>query len=77
MSPAWQPPSASPSRLQGTRQIDQPRVAGVCKRLCVDYAMAMTGFDVRGGRSVPRFEGVVVCEEFAELVLAESEKEQR
>lgn len=30
----------------------------------------MTGFDVRGGRSVPRFEGVVICQEFGEAVMA-------
>jgi xeroderma pigmentosum group C-complementing protein len=29
----------------------------------------MTGFDVKGGRSVPRFEGVVVCQEFEESVM--------
>lgn len=48
----------------------------VCKRLDVDYGMAMTGFDIRGGRSIPRFEGVVVCEEFADAVEQEWEAEQ-
>jgi xeroderma pigmentosum group C-complementing protein len=43
-------------------------VAGVCKQLGVDYAMALTGWDIRQGRSVPRIEGVIVCEEFAQAV---------
>ena len=63
--------------LQGTRQITRPRVVAVCTRLKVDYAMAMTGFDIRGGRSVPRFEGVVVCEEFADQVEEEWLRAQR
>ena len=63
--------------LQGTRQISRPRVVAVCKRLKVDYAMAMTGFDIRGGRSVPRFEGVVVCEDFADQVEEEWLRTQR
>ena len=49
----------------------------VCKRLGVDYGMAMTGFDIRGGRSIPRFEGIVVCEEFAEEVEKEWDEEQQ
>ena len=62
--------------LQGTRQINRPRIVGVCKRLGVDYGMAMTGFDIRGGRSIPRFEGIVVCEEYADQVEKEWEEEQ-
>ena len=62
--------------LQGTRQIARPRIVAICKRLEVDYGMAMTGFDIRGGRSIPRFEGVVVCEEFADQVEQEWEEEQ-
>lgn len=62
---------------QGTRQIRRAKIVPVCKRLEVDYAMAMTGFDIHGGRSVPRFEGVVVCEEFAEMVESEWLEEQR
>ena len=45
-----------------------PRVVGVCKQLGIDYAVAMTGWDMRGRHSVPRMEGVVVCEEFAQAV---------
>lgn len=63
--------------LQGTKQIDRPKIVGTCKRLGVDYAMAMTGFDIHGGRSVPQFRGVIVCEEFVDLVEEAWWEEQR
>lgn len=47
---------------------DMPRVSLVCKALEIDYAVAMTGFETRGGQSVPVFNGVVVCGEHAEAV---------
>lgn len=47
------------------------------RALSVDYAQAMTGFDVRGGRSVPRIEGVVVATEFAEAVRAAAAEKER
>lgn len=40
-----------------------PRLAPVCRGLGVDFAHAMAGFDIKGGRSVPTIEGVVVCAE--------------
>ena len=46
-----------------------PRVTMTCKALGVDYAVAMTGFEVRGGQSVPKFDGVVVCEEHEAAVV--------
>ncbi len=46
-----------------------PRLGPICKKLSVDYAPAMTGFDIRGGRSVPVIEGVVVCKEDEATVL--------
>lgn len=52
-------------------------LAPICRKLGVDYAPAMTGFDQRGGCSVPLIEGVVVCAEFEQRVLlafAEEEK---
>jgi len=41
------------------------QVAGlgpICRSLEVDFAPALTGFDLQGGRSVPHFEGIVICE---------------
>ena len=55
--------------MQGTVHLsDMPRVSLVCKALGIDYAVAMTGFETRGGQSVPVFDGVVVCEEHAQAV---------
>lgn len=47
---------------------DMPRVTLTCKALGVDYAVAMVGFEVRGGQSVPKFDGIVVCAEHAGAV---------
>ena len=52
----------------GTVHVDLQHAAKVCKKLQIDFAPALTGFDIRSGRSVPRIEGVVVCQEFEELV---------
>jgi xeroderma pigmentosum group C-complementing protein len=46
-----------------------PRVWLTCKALGIDYAVAMVGFESRGGQSVPVFDGVVVCEEHAPAVV--------
>jgi hypothetical protein len=39
-----------------------PGVAAACRSLGVDYAPALVGFDVQGGRNLPKILGVVVCE---------------
>ena len=54
-----------------------PRIGMTCRKLGVDYATGMTGFDVRGGRSVPRIEGVVVCAEHEQAVLEAYWADQR
>lgn len=46
----------------GTVHVCLPGLLPVCRALGVDYAPALTGFDVQGGRMVPRIEGVVVCQ---------------
>lgn len=43
----------------------------MCKRLKIDYAPAVVGFDFHSGYSHPVYEGYVVCQEFAELVTDE------
>lgn len=40
----------------------------VCKKLNVDCAPAVVGFDFHSGWSHPTFDGFIVCEEFSELV---------
>ncbi|XP_028055256.1 DNA repair protein RAD4 [Camellia sinensis] len=62
----------------GTVHLRLPRVAPVAKRLDIDFAPAMVGFEFRNGRSLPVFEGIVVCAEFKDAVLeAYAEEEER
>lgn len=46
----------------GTSWIDAPNMAPICRILGVDYAPALVGFEVQGGRMVPRIRGVVICQ---------------
>jgi xeroderma pigmentosum group C-complementing protein len=74
----------------GTVHVNLPRIARVARALGIDYASALVGFEFhRGGKTTPKFEGVVVCEEFegrlreahaeeeARLVAAKAERERR
>lgn len=61
----------------GTVHVELPHAAKVCKKLQIDFAPALTGFDIRGGRSVPRIEGVVVCQEFEQVVESACHEYQR
>ena len=74
----------------GTVHVNLPRIARVARALGIDYATALVGFEFhRGGKTTPKFEGVVVCEEFegrlreahaeeeARLVAAKAERERR
>ena len=61
----------------GCVHLPYPRIAAIARKLGVDYAEAMVGFEVRGGRSIPKFEGIVVIQHNAEWVLdAYREKER-
>jgi hypothetical protein len=46
----------------GTRHVAMPGAAAACRSLGIDYAPALVGFDVQGGRNLPKILGVVVCE---------------
>lgn len=61
----------------GTVHIQLPQVAGACRRLGIDYAPALLGFDIRGGRSVPNIDGVVVCVEHEAAVRAACAEDMR
>ncbi|CAN4126837.1 unnamed protein product [Withania somnifera] len=62
----------------GTVHLRLPRLVPVAKRLQIDFAPAMVGFEFRNGRSLPVFEGVVVCTEFKDVILeAYAEEEVR
>ena len=53
----------------GTVHIRLPRVFSVAKKLEIDYAPAMVGFEFRNGRSYPIYDGIVVCSEFKDVIL--------
>ncbi|KAK2652472.1 hypothetical protein Ddye_012328 [Dipteronia dyeriana] len=62
----------------GTVHLRRPRIFFVAKRLEIDYAPAMVGFEFRNGRSAPVFDGIVVCAEFKDILLeAYAEEEER
>lgn len=62
----------------GTVHLRLPRLVPVAKRLEIDFAPAMVGFDFRNGRSIPVFDGIVVCAEFRNAILeAYAEEEER
>ncbi|XP_043702335.1 DNA repair protein RAD4 isoform X2 [Telopea speciosissima] len=60
----------------GTVHLRLPRIVPVVKRLEIDFAPAMVGFEFRNGRSVPVFEGIVVCTEFKDAILDVYEEEE-
>ncbi|RDX74721.1 DNA repair protein RAD4, partial [Mucuna pruriens] len=62
----------------GTVHLSFPKAFSVAKRLEIDYAPAMVGFEFKNGRSYPVFDGIVVCAEFKDVLLeAYAEEEER
>lgn len=53
---------------KGTIHINLPHARIAARQLGVDFASAMTGFELRGGRPVPKLEGVVVATENGDLI---------
>lgn len=53
----------------GTRHLQLPSLFRTCKKMNVDCAQAVIGFDFHSGSSHPTFDGFVVCEEFADAVV--------
>ena len=45
----------------GAQHLGYPRIAAVARSMGIDYAEAMTGFDVRRGGMIPKFDGIIVC----------------
>lgn len=60
----------------GTRHLQLPSLQKTCKKMNVDCAQAMVGFDFHSGSSHPVFDGFVVCEEFADAVVEQWYKDQ-
>ncbi|TPX35001.1 hypothetical protein SmJEL517_g02513 [Synchytrium microbalum] len=47
------------------------------KKLGIDYANAVTGFEFKAGRSFPRVEGVIVAKESAAVLIEAADQEQK
>ncbi|GAB2299112.1 hypothetical protein Dimus_033184 [Dionaea muscipula] len=60
----------------GTVHLRLPRLVPVAKKLGIDFAPAMVGFEFRSGRSLPVFEGIVICSEFKDAILAAYAEEE-
>ncbi|XP_067159439.1 DNA repair protein complementing XP-C cells isoform X3 [Apteryx mantelli] len=66
-----------PSMLPiGCVQIRLPNLNRVARKLDIDCAQAISGFDFHGGYSHPVTDGYVVCEEYKEVLIAAWENEQ-
>ncbi|KAG5868154.1 hypothetical protein JTB14_017347 [Gonioctena quinquepunctata] len=61
---------------KGTVHLKLPGLNRVCKKLNIDCATAIVGFDFHGGWSHPTYDGFVVCQEFEDQVVAAWEVEQ-
>lgn len=48
-----------------------PGLNRTCKKMNIDCASAVVGFDFHSGSSHPTYDGFVVCEEFAEQAVAQ------
>ncbi|XP_053657687.1 DNA repair protein complementing XP-C cells homolog [Anopheles marshallii] len=59
-----------------TVHLQLPGLNRVCKKLRIDCAQAVTGFDFHSGSSHPVYDGFVVCEEFRDVVVDAWHEEQ-
>ncbi|KAI4151521.1 MAG: hypothetical protein L6R39_002008 [Caloplaca ligustica] len=61
---------------EGAAHIPLKSTSKICKRLGIDFAEAVTGFEFGKQRAVPVIQGVVVAKENEEIVLAEWDKDE-
>lgn len=54
-----------------------PGLMRICKKLNIDCANAVVGFDFHQGACHPMYDGFIVCEEFREVVTAAWEEDQQ
>lgn len=59
-----------------TVHIQLPGLNKVCRKLGIDCAQAVVGFDSNGGWPYPVYDGFVVCKEFEEKVIDAWNREQ-
>ncbi|XP_072136317.1 LOW QUALITY PROTEIN: DNA repair protein complementing XP-C cells [Mobula birostris] len=60
----------------GCRHLRIPNLHRVARKLDIDCASAVTGFDFHSGHSHPIIDGYVVCEEHVEVLLTASKQEE-
>jgi xeroderma pigmentosum group C-complementing protein len=60
----------------GAVHIPRRRTKEICRRLGIDYAEAVTGFEFGARMAVPIITGVVIAEENEEMVLEQWEKDE-
>ncbi|XP_016953259.1 DNA repair protein complementing XP-C cells homolog [Drosophila biarmipes] len=60
-----------------TVHLKLPGLMRICKKLNIDCANAVIGFDFHQGACHPMYDGFVVCEEFREVVEAAWEEDQQ
>ncbi|XP_041047943.1 DNA repair protein complementing XP-C cells isoform X1 [Carcharodon carcharias] len=60
----------------GCKCLRVPNINKVARKLNIDCAAAVTGFDFHKGHSHPIVDGYVVCEEYVETLLAACEEEE-
>jgi xeroderma pigmentosum group C-complementing protein len=60
----------------GAVHIPRRRTKEICKKLGIDYAEAVTGFEFGARMAVPVITGVVIAEENEEMVLEQWEKDE-
>ncbi|XP_058823925.1 DNA repair protein complementing XP-C cells homolog [Topomyia yanbarensis] len=64
-----------------TVHLQLPALNRICKKLGIDCAQAVTGFDFHSGSTHPVYDGFVVCEEYKDLVIdawyQEQEQEEK
>ncbi|KAI8903435.1 hypothetical protein BC831DRAFT_281668, partial [Entophlyctis helioformis] len=62
---------------EGTVHIAVRNVGAVARKLGIDHAPAVTGFQFAGGRMVPVVEGIIVAKDIQELILEAADQETR
>jgi len=61
----------------GCVHIVEPNAARLCKKLGINYAEAITGFDAHGSGSHPVMEGIVICKEYEDNLREAIEQQQK
>ncbi|KAJ8963833.1 hypothetical protein NQ314_005348 [Rhamnusium bicolor] len=62
---------------KGTVHLKLPGLNKICRRMDIDCASAIVGFDFHCGWSHPMYDGFVVCEEFADTLVAAWELKEK